>query len=174
MGSAKEAMFFQLKDFSKCWKQTGCQDLLKDTNDALILLDSVNEKYTPAEKKCLKSFTFDFKSLYDNLKPELVIQAVETAVIECRRHWIKSKREWILTLIDISLCASIGKFKDNFYRQKKGVFIGGSLCVQLANITVYHLICKAVYAKSNLMSNLKEAKRYINDGASLYSGSKKF
>ena len=30
---------------------------------------------------------------------------------------------------------------------------------------------KAVYGKSNLMSNVKEAKRYIDDGAGFYSGS---
>ena len=69
--------------------------------------------------------------------------------------------------------ASIAKFKDKFYRQKKGVPTGGSLCVQLANITVYHLMRKAVYDKPNLMSNVKEAKRYIDDGAGFYSGSKR-
>ena len=63
--------------------------------------------------------------------------------LDCR-DWTRNKRKLILDLIDISLRASFGMFKDKFYRQKKGVATGGSLCVQLANITVYHLMRKAV------------------------------
>ena len=93
-------------------------------------MEDVNEKYSVAEKKQMKAFTYDFKSLYDNLKPELVKEAVEAAMIEKRPGWSSAKRKWILDLTDISLCASIGKSKDNFYRQKKGVPTGGSLGVQ--------------------------------------------
>ena len=145
--------------------------MLKDTNSALEWLKQVNEKYSVAEKKQMKAFTYDFKSLYDNLKPELVKEAVEAAMIEKRPGWSSAKRKWILDLIDLSLRASIGKFKDNFYRQKKGVPTGGSLCVQLANITVYYIMNKAVYSNQQLMTNVKEAKRYIDDGAGFYVGS---
>ena len=92
-------------------------------------------------------------------------------MIEKRPGWSSAKRKWILDLIDISLRASIGKFKDNFYRQKKGVPTGGSLCVQLANITVYYIMNKAVYSNPQLMTNVKEAKRYIDDGGGFYLGS---
>jgi hypothetical protein len=76
-------------------------------------------------------------------------------------------------LIDISLRASIGKFKDNFYLQKNGVPTGGSLCVQLANIAVFYIMHKAVYSQTKMMSNVKEAMRYIDDGAGFYVGSER-
>jgi hypothetical protein len=155
-GISKRSDVFLADKFLKELEADFCQDLLKDTNSALKWLDSVNEKYSPAEKKHLKSFTFDFKSLYDNLKPELVKKAVETAMIECRPDWNGEKRKWVLDLIDISLRASIGKFKDKFYRQKKGVPTGGSLCVQLANMTVYYIMREAVYSKPLLMYYVKE------------------
>ena len=90
-----------------------------------------------------------------------------------RPGWSKIKQKWILDLIDISLRASIGKFKDTFYLQKNGVPTGGSLCVQLANITVYYIMNIAVYSKPQLMHNIREAKRYIDDGAGFYVGSER-
>ena len=120
-GISKRSDVFLADKFLKSLEQDFCDDLLKDTNSALEWLDSVNEKYSTAEKKQMKAFTYDFKSLYDNLKPELVKEAVESAMIKCRPGWSAAKRKWILDLIYISLRSSIGKFKDNFYRQKKGV-----------------------------------------------------
>ena len=73
----------------------------------------------------------------------------------------------------MSLRSSVGKFKDNWYVQKNGVPTGGSLCVQLANITVFYIMNKAVYSKPNLMQNVKESKRYIDDGAGFYTGSER-
>ena len=48
---------------------------------------------------------------------------------------------------------------------------GGSLCVQLANITVYNILRKSLYSNSELMSNVISAKRYVDDGAGLMTGS---
>ena len=154
-------------------EQDFCEDLIKDTTAALIWLDSVNNRYSEKEKKNMKAFTFDFKSLYDNLKPELVKEAVRFAMEKCRPSWSKEKCDWLISLIDISLRASVGKFKDSFYLQKNGVPTGGSLCVQLANIAVYYIMNKAVYSKPQLMANIKEAKRYIDDGAGFYTGSER-
>ena len=39
------------------------------------------------EKRNMKAFTFDFKSLYDNLKPALVKKAIEHAMQTCRPNW---------------------------------------------------------------------------------------
>ena len=172
-GISKRSDVFLADKFLKELEADFCEDLLKDTNDALRWLEEVDETHFIAEKKQLKSFTFDFKSLYDNLKPELVKEAVESAMIERRPGWNRAKRKWIIDLVDISLRSSIGKFKDKFYRQKKGVPTGGSLCVQLANITVYYIMKKAVYSNQQLMSNIKVIKRYIDDGAGFYSGSQR-
>ena len=172
-GISKRSDVFLADKFLKELEADFCEDLLKDTNSALEWLEFVNENYSVAEKKQMRSFTYDFKSLYDNLQPSFVKEAVESAMIKCRPGWSPTKRKWILDLIDISLRASIGKFKDNFYRQKKGVPTGGSLCVQLANITVYYIMNKAVYSKEQLMTNVKEAMRYIDDGAGFYVGSRR-
>ena len=144
-GISKRSDVFIADRFLKELEQDYCKDLIKDTTAALIWLDTVNNKYSNAEKKHMKAFTFDFKSLYDNLKPELVKEAVMYAMEECRTSWSKEKREWIISLIDIR--ASIGKFKDNFYLQKNGVPTGGSLCVQLVNIAVCYIMHKEVYSK---------------------------
>jgi hypothetical protein len=45
------------------------------------------------------------------------------------------------------------------------------LCVQLANITVYAIMRKTVYNNSDLMKNVITAKRYVDDGAGLMTGS---
>ena len=170
-GISKRSDVFIADRFLKDLEQDYCEDLMKDTTAALIWLDSVDSKYTATEKKHFKAFTFDFKSLYDNLKPELVKEAVLYAMQKYRPSWSQAKQEWLIALIDISLCASIGKFKDNFYLQKNGVPTGGSLCVQLANFAVFYIMHKAVYSQTKMMSNVKEAMRYIDDGAGFYVGS---
>ena len=172
-GISKRSDVFIADRYLKDLEQHYCKDLLKDTNNALSWLDSVNETYSTNEKKNMKAFTFDFKSLYDNLKPTLVKEAVEHAMEACRPGWSRPKRKWILDLIDMSLRSSIGKFKDSWYIQKNGVPTGGSLCVQLANITVFYIMNKAVYSKPRLMQNIKESKRYIDDGAGFYIGSER-
>jgi len=121
----------------------------------------------------MRPFTFDFKALYDNLNPDIVKKAVEHAIMTIYPVWSSKKRKWILDLIDVSLRASVGKYKGKFYVQKKGVPTGGSLCVQLANIAVYYIMNEAVYSKPALMNNVRQAKRYIDDGGGFYAGSQR-
>ena len=66
----------------------------------------------------------------------------------------------------------MASFEGNWYKQKKGVPTGGSLCVQLANITVYSIMRKAVYNDETIMNNIMSAKRYVDDGAGLFNGSR--
>ena len=172
-GISKRSDVFIADRFLKELEQDFCGDLLKDTNSALNWLDSVNQNYSTSNKKHMKSFTFDFKSLYDSLNPNLVVEAIRYAMETCRPEWSERKRKWILDLIKVSLLSSIGKFKDKFYLQKNGVPTGGSLCVQLANITVFYVMFKAVYSKPEMMRNVVEAKRYIDDGAGFYIGSER-
>ena len=172
-GISKRSDVFVADRFLKELESIFCKDLLKDTNGALLWLDSVNESYSVEDKKKMKAFTFDFKSLYDNLSPELVKEAVHHAMSTCKPGWSKEKQKWILDLIELSLRASIGKYKNHWYLQRNGVPTGGSICVQLANITVFYLMNKAVYSKPKLMCNVKESKRYIDDGAGFYVGSER-
>ena len=150
-----------------------CQDLLVDTDDALLWLDSTNETIDHNTKRKLRAFTFDYKSLYDSLRPELVVEALETAMIENRTEWSEDLKRWIIDLVKMSLKSAIGQFEDHFYRQKNGIPTGGSLCVQLANIAVYYIMRKEVYSSEDLMSKVPSLKRYIDDGAGFFSGTKR-
>ena len=170
-GVAKRSDVFLADRFLKSLEKDYCKDLLMDTSDALRWLDSLNREMNTEDKKEIKFFTFDFKSLYDTLKPALVKEAVKYAMDTCRPDWSDDLKNWILALIDFSLRASVAKYDDNWWKQKNGIPTGGSLCVQLANITVYFVMSQKVYDKPDKMINVAEVKRFIDDGAGLYSGS---
>ena len=80
--------------------------------------------------------------------------------------WVMELLCFIIALIKVSLLSSIGK--DRFYLRRTWVPTGGSLCGQLANITMFYIINKVVYTKPELMANAKEAKQYIDDGAGFF------
>ena len=69
--------------------------------------------------------------------------------------------------------SAVGKFEGHWYRQKNGIPTGGSLCVELANITVYYIMQKEVYSNPNLMKYIAYVKRYIDDGAGFFTGSRR-
>ena len=78
-----------------------------------------------------------------------------------------------MNLVKMSLKSAVGKFEGRWNRQKKGIPTGGSLCVELANITVFYIMRKSVYADKNLMKHVVHVKRYIDDGAGFFTGSKR-
>ena len=172
-GISKRSDVFLAKTLIQDLEKDFCNDLLKDTNGVLLWLDDIDRKSSLQSKKTYKSFTFDYKSLYDSLQPDLVIEALDTAMSECRTDWSDDFRKWILELVKISLKCAVGKFEDCWYRQKKGIPTGGSLCVELANITVYYIMRKEVYGNSNLMKHIAFVKRYIDDGAGFFTGSQR-
>ena len=88
-----------------------------------------------------------------------------------RTAWSQELKNWILSLIDFSLKASVAKYEDAWYKQKNGVPTGGSLCVQLANITVYYVMFKKVYSQPHLMQFVLDIKRFIDDGVGFFTGS---
>ena len=89
----------------------------------------------------------------------------------CRPGWSDDFKQWILRLIEFSLKASVAKYDGNWWRQNNGIPTGGSLCVQLANITVFYIMQKEVYSDPELMAYITELKRFIDDGAGFFSGS---
>ena len=62
-----------------------------------------------------KIFTFDFKALYDSLKPELVKNAIIEAMKEKRPNWSENFKDWITELIDFSLKAAIGEYDAEWF-----------------------------------------------------------
>ena len=73
-----------------------------------------------------------------------------------------------MTPIDFSLSASVAKYEEYWYKQKHGIPTGGSLCVQLANITVFYVMVKEVYSVPGMMTNIGNAKRFIDDGSGFF------
>ena len=65
-GITKRSDVFLAKSFIQQLEKDFCNDLLKDTNGALLWLDDIDRTSSVASKKSFKSFTFDFKSLYDS------------------------------------------------------------------------------------------------------------
>ena len=150
-----------------------CNDLLIDTNDALLWLDTIDNSIDHNTKRLLKAFSFDYKSLYDSLSPDIVIESLQCAMDEHRTEWTDDFKQWIVNLVDFSLKAAIGQYGTHFYKQKKGVPTGGSLCVQLANITVFYIMRKCVYTDQILMEKISTVKRFIDDGSGFFLGSKR-
>ena len=169
-GIAKRSDVFLASEYLKSLEKDYCKDLLTDSTDALRWLESVDE--SEDDKYTLRAFTFDFKGLYDSLKPELVREALFDAMSNTRPHWSEEFCKWIVELIDLSLRSSVGCFEDQWYVQKNGIPTGGSLCVQIANITVYYAMNKCVYSNSSMMKRVTTARRYIDDGAGFFNSTK--
>ena len=73
-------------------------------------------------------------------------------------------------LTDSTICKAVKhswnqQLKSNWYVQKLATATGGSLCVELANISVYYIMRQHVYNNKKLMKSVKHIKRYIDDGA---------
>ena len=170
-GISKRSDVFIAENYLGALEKDFCGDLLTDSTDALRWLDAMDETLTTEVKQQLSCFTFDFKALYDSLNQELVIEALKEAAKECRPDWSSTFVAWLVELVELSLESSVGVFEDSWYKQKEGIPTGGSLCVQLANITVYSILRKTLYNNQELMANVTSAKRYVDDGAGLIKGS---
>ena len=170
-GIAKRSDVFLASQYFKDLEKDYCKDLLQDSTDALKWLETVNQE--EAEKHYLRAFTFDFKALYDSLNPDLVKEALRHAMETARQEWTPDFCDWLIDLVDISLRSSIGCYENQWYAQKNGVPTGGSLCVQLANITVFYIMNKCVYSNQGLMKRVTAVKRYIDDGAGFFSSTER-
>ena len=94
-------------------------------------------------KKCSQNFTpftFDFDSLYDSFSSTIVLDALQDAMDICRESWSNGFKKWISELVKLSIESAIGEFDGKFFKPKKGLPTGGSMCVELANIAVYFVL----------------------------------
>ena len=172
-GVTRRSDVYLADTFLRSLEREFCGDLLIDSGDALNWLDGINSSFDHNTKRRLRSFAFDYKALYDSLKPDLAMEALTVAMTECRTEWSEEFKQWILALVDLSFRASIGQFEGDWYQQLVGIPTGGSLCVQIANIAVYYYMRKVVYSDEHLMKNVSTVKRYIDDGAGFFDGTKR-
>ena len=85
---------------------------MNNSTEVLKWLENVILNFTP--KTNIKGFSWDFVSLYDNIRPELVLEAVDCAMNEIRPDWNKPLKSWILSLINLSMQASSEKYGDSW------------------------------------------------------------
>ena len=170
-GISKHSDVFLAKKWLKDLEKDFCKDLLIDSMDALNWLENVNTENERNSRCNFKGFTFDFKSLYDSINPNLVNEALDFAMKQCRKEWSPNFCKWILDLVKLSLKSSVGLFDGNWYKQIIGIPTGGSICVQIANIVVFYVMQKQIYSDKALMQHVVCIKRYIDDGAGFYIGS---
>ena len=172
-GASRRPDVFLADKYLRQLERDFCEDLLIDNRDALVWLDNINNTLDIELKSNIKAFTFDYKALYDSLSPHLTIQALKVAMEEKRPEWSAKFKEWLIRSVELSFESSIGKVNGEWYRQKRGVPTGGSICVQLANIAVYHVMREQVYSDTELMEPVKSVKRYIDDGCGVFHGTKR-
>ncbi len=67
----------------------------------------------------------------------------------------------------------MGCFKGKWYCQKKGIATGGSICVELANITVYYVLNEVLYGDPGMMKDVESLKRFVDDCTGVFVGSER-
>ena len=110
---------FIAKSYIQNLEKDYCKDLVKDTNETLVWLEYINNTISKTDKQIYKSFTFDYKSLYDSLKPCYVEEALKEALHICRPDWDDGFKNWLVKLVNISITSASGKFEGEWYMQKK-------------------------------------------------------
>lgn len=132
-------------------------DLLIDTQHFLLLLDNVNLDPT----KTYHLITVDVEALYPSLQ-----------INDCKKHCSESylrnvhnstlpfslnKRE-ILDLIGLSLDYNFVAYDNQMFYQHKGIEMGNSASVSVANITVFHEI-STIFKREEIVFY----KRFLDD-----------
>ena len=92
-GVSKRSDVFLADRYLKDFKKDFCGDLLTNTTDALRWMEFMNHEFDQELKCKLKCFTYDFKSLYDSLDQELVIDSLREAIEESIPDWSKEFSE---------------------------------------------------------------------------------
>ena len=157
-------------NFLKPLQNEFCKDLLGDSSQLLQWLEGYDGKDLGDRR--IRGFALDFDSLYDSLRPSLVIEAVRSAITECdcSANWSTDMVSWLCKLINLSFESSVAKFGDNWYRSRNGIPTGNSLSVMLANITVYYVLKKVIYSDENIPPQLIDLRRFIDDLGGMWSG----
>ena len=105
-GITKRSDVFLADKFLGKLEKDFCEDLLIESNNVLLWLDATDDIIDYNVKIQSRAFIFDYKSLYDSLSPELVIEALEAAMEEARLIWTDELKRWIMDLAKMSLKSS--------------------------------------------------------------------
>ena len=107
------------------------------------------------------SVSIDIVSLYDSLRHELVMLALEDAMESCRPDWSQDFRSWFKGLIQLSFDSAVLKNGDQWYEVVNGVPTGGINSVDCGNIYLFYVLKTLVYNKKP--TELKNLDRFVDD-----------
>jgi len=133
-------------------------DIILDSTHFLILLNNV--KLDPTRKYAL--VTIDISAMYTNLPINVCkkhcINALTKFKNKCNLN-LDVSNEQFKQLLDLCLDYSYVEYDDKYYFQHRGIQMGGSASVSIANITVFEEL-------KDIFSNVNEFvfyKRFLDD-----------
>ena len=136
-----------------------CVDLVKDSTAALTKLEALST--TGEVDDSWFSVSIDIVSLYDSLRHELVMLALEDAMESCRPDWSQDSRCWFKGLIQLSFDSAVFKNGDQWYEVVNGVPTGGINSVDCGNISLFYVLKILVYNKKP--TELNNLDRFVDD-----------
>ena len=158
------------------WKWLGplardyCSDLVRDSTEALCKLDSMEKSGLIKDDNYL-SFSLDVVSLYDSLKHEVVLNALDDAIDTCRSDWSPEFRKWIKDMVILSFNSAVVQYDGNWYASVDGVPTGGIPSVDCGNIAVYYVLKNLIYKPEVRPIELTSFMRFVDDGTGFWQGS---
>ncbi|KAJ1123259.1 hypothetical protein NDU88_001732 [Pleurodeles waltl] len=131
---------------------------LKDTTDALVLLDSM-----PFDKNAGLLIMLDVESLYTKIPQETTVGVI-CELLEANRSDSQTPPEFILDLAHLALTRNYFEFENQFYLQIQGTSMGITFAQSLACLYVDNFERQVVLHEENpYLEQIKLWKRYIDD-----------
>ena len=90
-----------------------CGDILKDTANALQILEEVSSNGVLQDD--MLTFSVDVVSLYDNIRPDLTLEALDAAMLRCRPEWGNDFKIWLRACIGHSLKSAVIHQQNKIY-----------------------------------------------------------
>ncbi|KAJ1106808.1 hypothetical protein NDU88_004206 [Pleurodeles waltl] len=129
---------------------------LKDTTDALVLLDSM-----PFDKNA-ELITLDVKSLYTNIPQEATLGVI-CELLEANMSDSRTPPEFILDLAHLALTRNYFEFENQFYLQIQGTSMGSTFAPSLACLYVDNFERQVILHEENpYLEQIRLWKRYID------------
>ena len=107
------------------------------------------------------SISIDIVSLYDSLQHNLVMTAIDDAVVSCRPDWSEDFRSWFKSLIQLSFDSAVLKNDGQWYEVVNGVPTGGINSVDCGNIALFYVLKNLIYTKKP--EGLRNLDRFVDD-----------
>ncbi|KAJ1123818.1 hypothetical protein NDU88_002285 [Pleurodeles waltl] len=140
---------------------------LKDTNDVLVLLETM-----PFDKTTELLITLDVESLYTNIPQEATLEVIFNQ-LERTRGGSRTPPEFILDLAHLALIRNYFEFEKTFYLQTHWTSMVRSFAPSLACLYVDNFEKQVVLHDDNpFLGQIKLWKHYIDDILLILTGTK--